>query len=56
MRSFAPTFLSALAVAFLSSPTVAQDAVADFYRGKQITMHRGQVRRVAAVRRSIPRR
>jgi tripartite-type tricarboxylate transporter receptor subunit TctC len=41
MRLFAATFLSAFAVAFLPSPTVAQDAVADFYRGKQITVIAG---------------
>ena len=41
IRSFAAAFLGALAVTLLPLPTVAQDAVADFYRGKQITIIAG---------------
>ena len=41
IRSFATTFVSALALASLPSPTIAQDAVANFYRGKQITILAG---------------
>jgi tripartite-type tricarboxylate transporter receptor subunit TctC len=41
MRSFAATVLSALTGATLASPAAAQDAVADFYRGKQMTIIAG---------------
>src|SRR5262245_3748106 len=41
MRTLAATFLGVSAAALLSSPTVAQDVVADFYRGKQITIIAG---------------
>lgn len=40
-QSFATKCLSALAVAVLPAPAVAQDAVADFYRGRQITIIAG---------------
>jgi tripartite-type tricarboxylate transporter receptor subunit TctC len=41
MRSFAAGFLSALTAAFLHLPAVAQDALANFYRGKQVTIVAG---------------
>ena len=41
MKSFAATILGALVVAAFASPAFAQDAVADFYRGKQITIIAG---------------
>src|SRR4051812_6213564 len=37
-RSFAATFPSVLVFALLPSPIIAQDVIADFYRGKQITI------------------
>jgi tripartite-type tricarboxylate transporter receptor subunit TctC len=41
MRSLAASFLMALTAAFLASPAAAQDALANFYRGKQITIVAG---------------